>query len=203
VRRVDAATIEAVAGALARETPLAIWVNEAKVVELRLAVAGDALAVHARVADGQCAGAQEKWTGGSLDLYIANPTNVARVMHNADGPIVRQVVFLAVKPKDGAQAQVKQYTMNEKNEVIEWKSPDEFQFRIVPTEPFGYEAQALIPLAQLALNKDAREFLFEWAVNASAAPGARPMFARMFATKGDAGAFRDASLSAGVKVESN
>jgi len=200
VPRASALTLETLAGALAPQTPQCIWMNADKVAELRMAVAGDALAVHARVSDRQCSGPQEKWTGGSLDLYVACPTNVARVKHNEDGPVVRQVVFQAVKPKDGAQAQIKQFTMNAKNEVIQWQSKESFPFSITAVEPFGYELKALIPLSQLALSKDSKEFLLECAVNAAAAAGERPAFSRMFATRGDAGAFRDASLSARVKI---
>jgi hypothetical protein len=200
VRRTPATTLEGLAAALAGEPPQHVWLNQDKLAELRLAVAGDALAVDLRVADGQCAGPAEKWTGGIADLYVANPANVGRVKHNEDGPIVRQVVFAAVPPKDGPRVAVKQYTMDEKNQVVEWKSTEEFPCRILPLEPFGYEVQALIPLAQLALNKDSQEFLLECAVNAAGAPGGKPVFSRMFATQPDAGAFRDAGLSALVTV---
>jgi hypothetical protein len=199
VRRIGALTLENLADALAQEAPLCIWANRDKVAQVRLAVAGDAVALHARVADGQCAGPQKKWTGGGFDLYIANPANVARVRHNEDGPVVRQVIFQAAAP-NGPQTAVKQFTMNEKNEVIPWQSKETFSFSMTAMAPFGYELKALIPLSQLALAKDCREFLLECAVNAAAAPGAKAAFNRMFATKSDAGAFRDAGLSARVRI---
>ncbi len=200
VRRLGTLTLDKLAGALSNEAPEIVWLNQDKVAELRLAVAGDALAVHLRVADRQCTGPQEKWTGGGTDLYIANPTNVARVMHNQEGPVVRQVVFRVVKPKDEAQVMVKQYTMDEKNVVIPWEAKGDFPYSLTPIEPYGYEIKALIPLSQLVLTKDSKEFLLECAVSAAAGPGAKSTFNRLFATKGDAGAFRDASLSALVKI---
>lgn len=200
VRRIGALTLDTLGAALAKEPPQVLWLNQDKLAELRLAVAGDALAVHLRVADRQCAGPQEKWTGGSADLYIANPANVGRVKHNEDGPIVRQVVFQAVKPKDEARVTVRQYTMDEKNVVIPWKADGDFPYNITPLEPYGYELKALIPLSQIVLAKDSKEFLLECAVSAAGAPGGKPSFNRMFATTSDSGAFRDSSLSARVNV---
>ena len=200
VRRMGTLSLDTLASALSKETPQIVWLDQDKLAELRLVVAGDALAVHLRVSDHQCTGPQEKWTGGGTDLYIANPTNVGRVKHNEDGPIVRQVVFQAVKPKDGAQVTVKQFTMDEKNVVIPWEAKGDFPYSFAPVEPFGYELKALIPLSQLVLAKDSKEFLLECAVSAAAAPGAKPTFNRLFATGNDAGAFRDASQSALVRI---
>lgn len=200
IRRLQALTLDTLATALANEPPQAIWANQTQVAELRLAVAGDALAVHAKVRDAQCRGPQETWPGGSLDLYVANPVNVGRVLHNTDGPIVRQVVFQAVPPQEGAQAMVKQFTFDAKNQVVPWETRGEFPWRIAPAEAFGYELTALIPLSYLVLTGESTGFLLECAVVAAPAAGAKPSFCRMFASQADAGAFRDASLSAAVEV---
>lgn len=200
VKRLGTLTLDTLVAALAKETPQGIWQNQEKVAELRLAVAGDALAVHLRVTDAQCSGPPEKWTGGTAELDIANPANIGRVKHNEDGPIVRQVVFQAVKPKAEPQAVIKQFTMDEKNQNVMWQAKEEFPYSFAPAAPCGYEVKALIPLSLLALGKDSKEFLLECAVAAAAAPGATPTYSRMFATTGDAGAFRDASLSARVTI---
>jgi hypothetical protein len=201
VRRLAPLTLDTLAAALTNEAPQAIWMNQDKLAELRLAVAGEALAVWLRVADRQCTGPQEKWTGGTAELYIANPLNVGRVKHNEEGPIVRQVVFQAVKPKSEAQAMVKQFTMDEKNTVIPWQANGDFPFSITPLQPCGYEVKALIPLAQLVLTGASKEFLLESAVSAASSPGAKPTYNRLFATVPDAGAFRDSSLSARVTIK--
>ncbi len=84
--------------------------------------------------------------------------------------------------------------------VIEWASPDTFPYSITPLQPFGYEVKALIPLSQLVLKPDSREFLLEAAVVAAMSPGSPAAYIRMFATHADAGAFRDARQSARVEV---
>ncbi len=201
IRRNTALTLDTLAEALAKEPAQVIWMNQVTLAEMRLAVAGDALAVHLRVADAQCSGPQETWSGGTADLYIANPANVGRVTHGQEGPIVRQVVFHAVPPKDQARVMVKQFTMDEKNTVIPWEVAGEFPYSVTPLAPYGYEVKALIPLPLLALKSESAEFLLECAVSAAAAPGAKPVFSRCFATRGDAGAFRDASLSARVQIQ--
>ena len=196
VPRLAPLALDGVAAALAGIPAQGIWRDTERIAEVRLAVAGDALAVHARVADAQCMGAPESWTGGSFELCIANPSNIARVMHGQDGPVVRQVVFQAVQPKDGLRVQVQQYTMDAHNTVIPWKSDAVVPAAFAPLPGKGYDLTALIPLAQLSLTQADRRFLVECAVTVAAAPGAKPQYLRMFATRGDAGAFRDASLSA-------
>ncbi len=200
VRRLGTLKLDGVAAALAGEPAQSIWVNTEQVADLRLAVAGDALALHAVVRDRQCAGPREKWTGGGLEVCIANPENVGRVMHNTDGPIVRQIFFSAVKPADGRDMALKQFTMDEKNKTVQWNSPETFPYTIMPLEPLGYEVRALIPLAQLVLTPASRQFLFEAAVIAAAVPGGKPAYSRLFATRSDNGAFRDTSMSARVEV---
>jgi hypothetical protein len=200
IRRLDKRPLDGVADALASETAASIWVNTEPVADLRLAVAGDALALHAVVRDGQCVGPRETWSGGGLEVCIANPENVGRVSHNTDGPIVRQIFFSAVRPETGPEMALKQFTMDEKNVTVQWDSPETFPYAITPREPFGYEVRALIPLSQLVLKPDSREFLFEAAVLASTAPGDKPVYSRMFATRADSGAFRDTGQSAHVEV---
>ncbi len=200
IRRIGAIPLDRVAGALSNEPPQSIWVNTAPVADLRLAVAGEALALHAVVRDGQCAGPREKWAGGGVEVCIANPENVGRVLHNTDGPIVRQLFFSAVKPADGRDMALKQFTMDEANKTVQWDSPDSFPYSIAPIEPFGYEVKALIPLSQLVLKPESSQFLIEAAVMASAAPGGKPVYSRLFAARADNGAFRDAGQSARVEV---
>lgn len=200
VRRLGTVPLDGVAAALADAPPQSIWINAERVADLRLAVAGDALALHAVVRDGQCVGPREAWPGGGLEVCIANPGNIGRVSHNTDGPIVRQLFFAAAKPADGRDMALKQFTMDDQNVTVQWDSPDTFPYSITPLEPFGYEVTALIPLAQLVLEPGSRAFLFEAAVVAAAAPGNRPVYSRLFAVRADNGAFRDASQSAQVRV---
>jgi hypothetical protein len=202
IRRLDKPTLDDVATALAQEPAQSIWVNTERVLYLRLAVAGDALALHAIVRDGQCVGPRETWTGGTLEVCIANPANIGYVYYEVNAPIVRQICFSAVKPAAGRDMALKQFTAdkNKNNQVIEWVSPDTFPYRITPLQPFGYEVTALIPLAQLVLKPDSREFLLEAAVVAAMSPGSPAAYIRMFATHADAGAFRDARQSARVEV---
>lgn len=194
----SAVTLETVADALGDEPPLTLWVNQVRVAELRLGLTPDALAVHAVVRDAQCAGPRERWAGGSFELCVANPTNTARVKHNEDGPVVRQVAFQTAPP--GAKPVVRQFTMDERNTVVPWASERAFPCRMEAVQPFGYELRALVPLDILVLAPDCREFLVECAVSAAAAPGLKPAYSRLFATHPDAGAFRDASQSARVRV---
>jgi hypothetical protein len=200
VPRLAPLALDGVPAALAGIPAQGIWRDAERIAEVRLAVAGDALAVHARIVDAQCRGEPGTWTGGSFELCIANPANIARVMHNQDGPVVRQAVFHAVPPKDGLRVQIQQYTMDEHNKVIPWMSDVAVPAAFAPLPGTGYELSALIPLAQLALAPADRRFLVECAVTAAAAPGAKPQYLRMFATRGDAGAFRDASLSAEARL---
>lgn len=181
IRRLPALTLDAVAGALAGEPAQVIWANQDQLAEVRLAVAGDALAVYARVRADPAA-------GGNFELCVANPANISRVLHNQDGPVVRQVVF----PAEGRAATVKQFTMDEKNQVVPWQSPEPVPYRLAPAAPVGYELTALIPLAQLAVTAAGRELLVEAAVYGAAAPGAKPGYYRLFAVREDGGAFRDA-----------
>ncbi len=202
IRRLDTLALDDVPTALAQEPAQSIWVNTERLLDLRLAVAGDALALHAIVRDGQCVGPRETWTGGILEVCIANPANIGYVYYQVEAPIVRQICFSAVKPADGRDMALKQFTadQNNNNAVIEWVSPDTFPYSITPLQPFGYEVKALIPLAQLVLKPDSREFLLEAAVVAAMTPGSPAAYTRMFATHADAGAFRDARQSARLEV---
>ena len=201
VRRLGALTLDTLAGALAKETPHSIWIDNDRLAELRLAVAGDALAADILVHDRQCAGPQEAWTGGGVDLYVANPQRVGHIHFDLTGPIVRQVVFNACKPKSEAQVRVHEFTEDAKNVSKSWQTDGTFPYAITPLQPYGYEVRALIPLSLLALTGESREFLLECAAQSAPAPGGQCSFNRMFALTADQGAFRDASQAALVRIQ--
>lgn len=119
--------------------------------EVRLAVAGDCLAFHARVADPRCTPEVPAWSGkefgmAGIDLYVSAPGSTR----------VRQFHFQALSPKGE-----KNLIFNENGH----KAGDPtYLCRVVPLTPSGYEIHALIPLKDCLLEPGVSEFLVDVAL---------------------------------------
>lgn len=119
--------------------------------EIRLAVAGDCLAFHARVTDPRCTPEVPAWSGkefgmAGIDLYVSAPGSTR----------VRQFHFQALSPKGD-----KNLIFNENGH----KAGDPtYLCRVVPLTPSGYEIHALIPLKDCLLEPGASEFLVDVAL---------------------------------------
>lgn len=190
-RLAAAPELDGVVAALAGQPPIAIHDRDAQLAEVRLAAAGDQLAVHAVIRDARCAGDPATWAEGGFDLYLADP-EVLSDNRFAPGPLVRQVVIRNRPPAKGAQATLHQYDKPES------EAPIRFRVQARRDGP-GWEAVALIPCAPVGLQPGA-PFLLELAAAGAVRAGAPPAFCRAFARSGDHGAFRDASQSARVTV---
>lgn len=119
--------------------------------EVRLALTGDRLALHARVADPRCLPEVSQWSGGSfgiagIDFYVSSSA----------GTQIRQFHFRALSP-----AGDKALIFNENGQKV---GDANFPCRIVAVKPFGYEVHALIPLKDCLLEPDAEQFLFDVAL---------------------------------------
>jgi hypothetical protein len=195
IPRRPALALEGVKAALANEPAHAIWHLDQRVADLRVAVAGDALAVYAVVRDGRCAPDQPAWKDCNLDIYVSKIGSWAgdenekfRGYHG----IVRQIVL---KPT-GLNAAV--FTGHESGK--DYPLPA-FPLAVAPLPPAGYELTALIPLSHLLLDAKTDRFLLEAAVVTAPGPGAPLAFNRCFLRTVDGGAFRDNSAFAEVTVQ--
>lgn len=195
IPRLPALALDGVKAALAKQPAYSIWNLDQPVTELRFAVAGDALAVHAVVRDGRCRADLPEWKGSNLDIYVSKPGSWAgdenekfRGYHG----IVRQLVL---KPAGPATVT---FTGHESGK--DYPLP-EFPLAVTPLQPGGYELAALIPLSHLLLDAKTDTFLLESAVVTGAGPGAPTFFNRCFLRGVDGGAFRDNTQFAVVTVK--
>ncbi|MCX5659807.1 MAG: hypothetical protein NTW19_08810 [Planctomycetota bacterium] len=119
--------------------------------EIRLAVAGDSLAFHAKVADPRCTPEIPQWSGGNIgiagvDFYVSKPGSRQ----------VRQFHFRALSPTGE-----KTLIFNENGSKA---GEPTYPCKIVALKPFGYEVHALIPLKDCLLDSAADPFLFDVAL---------------------------------------
>lgn len=121
--------------------------------KLQLALAGDALVLHAIVPDARLHHGAQPWSGSCLELYVA--TADAGV---ACGQVAIQPELLGVPAR----------TWN----VFGGLRPEPIAVRTTRTDT-GYELQAVIPLTQLGLAADVTAFRLEIAVTAARATGAQ------------------------------
>ncbi len=184
-----AADVQAAAAAVSGQAPLVIWSQDRPAAELRLAKAGAALVVSARVLDPACTGDPKTWpAGGSVELYVSPLPAGA-----AEADCVRQLVF---RPQPDAQG--RWFTLHENGKDM---PAPELRVTVVPLQPCGYEVRAVVPLEVFGLAREVRQFRLEAAAVTAPAPGAPRNFNRLFAVQPDRGAFRDASQSAMVSIE--
>ena len=141
--------------------------------DLRIAVAGDHLAVLARSFDPRCRADAPEWKGCNLDVYVAKPGK----------PTIRQFVFFATSPKGEGRL--------EPWEVGKKRTATDFPWRVVPVKPFGYEVHALIPLSECLLDPDVGEFLIDMAVVTPPEPGEKPQFTLLHTGDSSRCAFRN------------
>jgi len=160
-----------------------IWNLDQQAVEIRLAVAGPALAVQAIVNDGRCTAAQPVWKDANFDIYVSKPGS----------GIVRQFVFRGVSPDGTGKVTAHENGKDQPEPNFPWS--------MVPRQPSGYEVRALIPLALLKLEDTPTEFYFEAAALTAPGPGAPPTFNRLFGRIADGGAFRDTGQAAFATVK--
>ncbi|HOF89195.1 MAG TPA: GDSL-type esterase/lipase family protein, partial [Armatimonadota bacterium] len=195
IPRLPALAPGGVKAALAGEPAHTIWQVDQPVAELRFAVAGAALAVHAVVRDGRCLPAEATWKDCNLDLYVSKIGSWAgdeNEKHRGYHGIVRQLVL---KPTGPA---TKTFTahLSGKDDTV----PD-FPWQVTPLAPAGYEMVALIPMTSLLLDAKTDTFLLEAAAVTAPGPGAPPGFNRCFLRGVDGGAFRDNTRFAEVRVK--
>ncbi|MCX5660900.1 MAG: hypothetical protein NTW19_14440 [Planctomycetota bacterium] len=117
--------------------------------EIRLAIAGDNLALHVKALDPYSPADTPQWgmggygTGSAIDLYIGRPGSAT----------VRQVHVQLLAPTGE-----KSIVLSENGKKL---GDAEFMCRSVSLKPFGYELQALIPLKDLLLEPGAEQFLVD------------------------------------------
>jgi len=139
--------------------------------ELRLAVAGAHLALYARVSDPGCQPDAATWEGAAFDLYVSRPGT----------RLIRQFVFRPESPSAPGQLTVHENGDQRPDTTMPW--------RIVPMAPFGYEVQALISLAEAALEPDVQEFLLECGVTVRARDEEPGRFVLLYTHQRGTGAF--------------
>lgn len=149
--------LEGLAETLGGVAPLAFLRNDREIGQLRLALDGENLGVHARIADQHMTAAflrkqhdGDYWGGPYLGLLAARPD--AKSTRE-----VQQVIFFPHGP--GELGSVWRYNGYEQIPV------PTFPWRVLAREG-GYEIAALIPLSSLGLDGDCTAVLFEAMVNA-------------------------------------
>lgn len=120
--------------------------------ELRFGVAGEDLAVHAKVADARLQQAATPWEGSCIEIFgaLSATSRIGQVL---------------LAPQVGA-APAKAYYAQDGKSIL----APAIRLQTVPTTN-GYELSALIPLALLALDKTNVEFLLEAQVTAMGSRG--------------------------------
>ncbi|MBI2191869.1 MAG: right-handed parallel beta-helix repeat-containing protein [Planctomycetes bacterium] len=146
-----------VAGALAPVAGRAVAFEDAILAELRFAVAGECLALHARVFDRQRVQSPKPWEGSCIELFGSIQESRA----------IGQVFLLPRTPQEPARALRQSGDRQVPAEGIRLETSD---------VPGGYEMRALVPLTLLAVTPACGRFLLEAAV--SAAPCAERSFLR-------------------------
>lgn len=158
--------VGAVAAALAKIEPMAIKAEKTTHATIRLAVAGDDLAIDADVIDPRVTRGATPWEGSELEVY-ASPANRATI---------RQLFLL---PQTG-DAPASALLANATKQV----PAPEIRIASASTDK-GYRVQALIPLTSLGLKADATELFLEFqvSVSADAAPKSKVSYFPMFGSK--------------------
>lgn len=134
--------------------------------EVRIAIAGDSLAVHARINDAASGPDKSKWARVSnLDIFISNIDS-------------KKSRFLCMRNIPAAKSG-KQFVFREGELSL---PPIKFPFEVLPLQSGGgFELTALVPLSFFQLDPQATEFLFESAVWAApTANSSEHVFITMF-----------------------
>ena len=185
VARMDElADLAALHEALADVPAVTIAADDQTLAELRLSIAGDHLAVHARVSDPGCQPDAASWEGAALDLYVSRPGT----------RLIRQFVFRPNSPLGPGQL-----TAHENGDELTGVTAS---WRIVSMEPFGYEVQALVPLADAALELDVQTFLLDCGLTLRARDEDPGRFVLLYTQRPGTGAFSSSSGYALVGVAS-
>lgn len=163
------ASLDKVEAALAQQPAHTIKTDKATLAELRFAVAGDQLAVHAKVTDSKIARAAVLWEGAGLEVFGSLP----------DTKKIGQV-FLVPQANDQPAA-----AFHQKGQPgwSEGKIEPEPQIRLGSTPTAGgYELRALIPLTLLAVDGNQGTLLLEFLVTVTGADG-KPQYVTLFGSK--------------------
>lgn len=168
------ARVDDVASALANDLARDVCGNGANLGTVRLALAGDSLALHARVIDTSLLRRDESpWEGSCIEVFGA--------MESSGKPHIGQVYLLpAASGKPDAAALEKS-----------GKREPTGQIRVLTRAlNDGYELSALIPFADLSLAPGSEKFLLEVIFNSAATPGAGAKRSSLF---GSTAAFNNTS----------
>jgi lysophospholipase L1-like esterase len=198
IPRLKQLKIDEVANALKDEKAYTCWNLDQKAADVKFAVAGDSLAVSARIYDGRCVADQPVWAGSNIDVYVSKVGSWAgdenekfRGYHG----IIRQMVIQAT----GAGGGVK----TSGHESGKDNAAPEFPTQVKLMQPYGYELSALVPLSWLLIDEKTDSFYLESAVVVAPGVGAPATFCRLFLppNQPDGGAFRDNTKAAIVTVK--
>jgi len=149
--------------ALQNEKALPLIAGDVKLADVRYALAGNKIAVHATVFDRSVTPDNPEWVG-NLDVLFSLP----------EKGTVHQVVFI---PKGEAAA--REVRLHRNGERL----PDpEVQWTTEVREDYGYILTALIPLESVKISKD-RPFMMEAAVVAPLGEGAPRAYITMFGSE--------------------
>ena len=153
-----------VKNALAAQTVYPIRIENQKVAELRLAVAGEALAVSAIVVDGVLSQHAKAWKGSSLEVFGSMPGKEA----------IGQV-FLVPRAGNAPAKGLRAHAGGE-------KPAPAIRLQSAKTAA-GYELQALVPLELLALNARPEFFTLEFQVSSQEAAGGKRRYGTVFGSQ--------------------
>jgi len=167
----ELADLDALCGALGCQQAQPLCDRDQTLAELRIAVAGAYLALHARVSDPGCQPDAATWQGATLELYVSRP----------DTRLIRQLVFSPKSPSEPGQLTAHENGSPRPAVTAPW--------RILPMSPFGYEVQALIPLADAALEPDVQAFLLDCGVTVRAQDETPSRFVLLYTQHAGTGAF--------------
>ena len=142
------ADIGDVTAALAHQHPRAVMWHGVKLAEIRSAIAGDELAVHATIYDCTVTPRAAAWEGTRMEVFCARPGS----------PLVRQVMLTPKGPHGTGSAQLYQNGSLQTAPPLRWTAESRAEG--------GYDLLALIPLSILQVDP-AIPFLFETAIVAT------------------------------------
>ena len=131
--------------------------------EMRICLAGDKLAVHAKIIDQDVGAVTSKWEDRGLDLMAFMPD--------------QQEWTRRVKLHPTSWDSVECLTM--KDGQVEQTNPPGVCSAIKPIQ-VGYELTALVPLSLLTVEESAKEFRFDACFRLSIEPGIKPKLAPLF-----------------------
>ncbi|MFA6134216.1 MAG: right-handed parallel beta-helix repeat-containing protein [Phycisphaerae bacterium] len=170
------ASLDEIPAALAEAQRKAVQTCGVPVGEIRLALAGEDLAVQATILDHDANALTSNWGDRGLDLLVSKP----------DSNVVRRIKLHPTGWKSGEAV-----LFDGKKEM---PTPQGVRFQIRPLAEGGYEMLGLVPLSLFDLDPAAERFKFDACFRLSLEKGNKPEFAPLFSLKMNAeGQFTDNS----------